>query len=262
MELKQAVANEQQQTDQSSQAAGNQSASQDQGAQGDASNSQQATGGDQSRTNPPARPDYVPDNLWDPDKSAPKPEFAQFVKDHVAFKAAEDSRRLTLPQKPEDYKIALPKDFKPPEGVEFKLDENDPLFAQARTWAKENGLSQEAFEKGLGMIAARDVATQQMLTEARNTEIGKLGANGTARVTALNTFLDAKGVAPLKGMMVTAEIVQAMEKLVSLASAGGNFSQQHRDAPEKNGKIEGYDKMSFEQRRAKQDELARQPARR
>ena len=249
-----------QQTNQSSQAQGDQSGSQGQGAQGGASNSSQATAGDQSQTNQsqqsqqaPQRPDYVPEAYWDGEKNAPKEIFGQWVKDHVAFKAAEDSRKLTLPAKPEDYKLALPKDFQPPAGVEFKLDENDPLFAQARTWAKENGLSQAAFEKGIGMIAARDVATQQMLTEARNGEIAKLGANGTARVTALNTFLDAKGYGALKSMMVTAEIVQQMEKWMAETSSGGTFSQAHRAAEDPTGKIAGYEKMTFEQRRAAQD---------
>jgi hypothetical protein len=159
-------------------------------------------------------------------------------------------RRLALPAKPEDYKLALPKDFKPPEGVEFKLDETDPLFAQARTWAKENGLSQDAFEKGMGLIAARDVATQQMLANARNAEIGKLGPNGTARVTAVNTFLDAKGYSALKGMMVTAEIVQTVEKLISDMTSAGTFSQQHRDS-EPAGKLsdDDYNKLSWSEKR-------------
>lgn len=215
-----------------------------------------ATAGSPSPTIPPQtaeRPDYIPESHWDTEKAAPKETFGQFVKDHVAFKAAQDSKQLTLPAKPEDYKLALPKDFQPPAGVEFKLDETDPLFAQARTWAKENGLTQDAFEKGIGLIAARDVATQQMLTTARNAEIAKLGANGTARVTALNTFLDAKGYPALKGMMVTAEIVTQMEKWMAETSSGGSFSQAHRAAEDPAGKIPNYQNMSFEQRRAAQD---------
>lgn len=193
----------------------------------------------------------MPDQFWDAKAGVKGDDLAKSFNELSAFKAAEDVRRLALPQTEKDYKLALPKDFQPPAGVEFKLDEADPLFAQARTWAKENGLSQEAFEKGIGMIAARDVATQQMLTEARNTEIAKLGVNGTARVTALNTFLDAKGLPALKGMMVTADIVQQMEKMVALVAAGGNFSQQHRSA-ETAEKIsdEEYAKMSPSEKRA------------
>lgn len=211
------------------------------------------TAGDPSPTSPPQRPDYIPESHWDAEKGKEKESFGQYVKEHVAFKAVEDSKLLTRPDKPEGYELRLPKDFQPPAGVEFKLDEADPLFAQARTWAKENGLSQDAFEKGLGMIAARDVATQQMLQNARNEQVKQLGPNGTARVTALNTFLDAKGYPALKGMMVTAEIVQQMEKWMAETTSGGSFSQSHRDAPEKNGKIDGYQTMSFEQRRAAQD---------
>lgn len=209
--------------------------------------------GDPSPTTP-AKPEWAPDNFWDPAKGELKgADLRKSYDELTAFKAADDVKRLALPAKPEDYKLALPKDFKPPEGVEFKLDETDPLFAQARTWAKENGLSQEAFEKGIGMIAARDVATQQMLTEARNAEIGKLGATGTARVTAVNTFLDAKGLAPLKSMMVTAEIVQAMEKLVGMLSGADTFSQQHRTTPPPANEIPGIENMSFREARAAQD---------
>jgi hypothetical protein len=90
-----------------------------------------------------------------------------------------------------------------------------------------------------------------MIATARNAEIGKLGVNGTARVTALNTFLDAKGYAPLKGMMVTAEIVTTLEKLVHDMTGGGNFTQRGRDndAP---GKLtdDEYAKLSFSEKRA------------
>lgn len=252
-----------QQTSQSSQQQAGQSGSADQAAQGGASNSNQATAGNQNQTTQTqqqaaTKPDWATDAIWDKDKNEIK---GDAVKELIARDAAEASRRLSLPAKPEDYKLALPKDFTPPQGVEFKLDENDPLFAQARTWAQKNGLTQEAFEQGIGMIAARDVATQQMLKTARDAEIGKLGANGTARVTAVNTFLDAKGLGSLKGMMVTAEIVTTLEKVVGMLNGADTFSQQHRTAPQTNGKIDGYEKMSFEQRRAAQDaQSARQTA--
>lgn len=202
------------------------------------------------------RPDYVPEAHWDTEKGTAKDTFGQFVKDHVAFKAAEDSRRLTLPQKPEDYKLALPKDFKPPEGIEFKLDEADPLYAQARTWAKENGLSQDAFEKGIGMIAASKVADAQTIKNARDAEIGKLGANGSARVTAITQWMDAKGYAPLKNMLVTAEMVETFEKLMRDTQGGAAFSQQHRESAPEAGKIPGIEKMNFRQARQAQDALA------
>lgn len=251
------------QTNQSSQQGGGQSQSGGQD-QGGGSNSNAATGGQNQQTNDGgqqqqqavARPDYIPETHWDAEKNAPKPEFGQFVKDHVAFKAADDSRKLTLPKTPDDFKLALPKDFKPPEGIEFKLDETDPLFAQARTWAHKNGLSQNEFETGIGMIAASKVADQQMIQTARNAEIAKLGVNGTARVTALNTWLDAKGYAPLKGMLVTAEIVSTFEKLMKDAQGGSTFSQSHRESPDEPGKIPGIEKMNFREARAAQDAYA------
>src|SRR6266702_2501575 len=42
---------------------------------------------------------------------------AQELNDIASYKAAEDSRRATLPVDPNGYKAELPPDFKPPEGV-------------------------------------------------------------------------------------------------------------------------------------------------
>ena len=64
--------------------------------------------------------------------------------------AAEDSRKLTLPQTADAYKVELPADFKPPEGVKFAFQADDPLLSQARSVAHELGIPQEGFSKLLG----------------------------------------------------------------------------------------------------------------
>lgn len=217
--------------------------------------------GDPSPTPTPAatKPEWAPDTFWDKDKNELK---GDAIKDMIARDAAETSRKLTLPGAPDKYEPKLPKDFKAPDGVAFEISADDPLWAQAREWAHKNGISQEGFEQGVALIAARDVGTQQTLKAARDAEIAKLGATGTARVSALNTFLDAKGLPALKGMMVTAEIVTSLEKMMAMVNGADTFSQQHRTAQPTNGKIDGYEKMSFEQKRQAQDALAaRQPAR-
>ena len=157
--------------------------------------------------------------------------FATFVNEHVAFKAADDVKRLTLPQTPDAYKVELPVDFKPPEGVEFKFKTDDPLLSQARTMAHQMRIAQDNFSKLLGLYAGAQVATQQQIQTARNAEIAKLGATGSARVTAINTWLDAMGVSGLQGRVFTAGDVQAFESLITKFSSqgGGSFRQTGRE---------------------------------
>jgi hypothetical protein len=169
----------------------------------------------------------------------------------VTRDAAEQVRRAALPAKPEDYKIGTTPNFKPPEGIEFKIDEADPLWPQARSWAQKHGLSQDAFNEAIDLVAGSKIADAGTIKAAREAEVGKLGAAGPARVTALNTFFDGIGAPEMKSMLVTAGIVQAAERLVAkFASQGAaNFSQAHRDASPQ-GKVtdEQWDKMSSRER--------------
>lgn len=165
-------------------------------------------------------------------------------------------QRLARPQKPEDYKVELPGDFKPPEGIEFKFRADDPLLAQARTMAHDMGISQENFSKLLGLYAGGQVADQAKITAARTAEVSKLGANGTARVTAVTTFFksflgEAEGT-QLASRMFTASDIAIAEKLIQkVASQGGApFRANGREPPEPAGRVsqEVYDKMSPAQR--------------
>lgn len=187
-------------------------------------------------------------------------KFAEHINAQTARLAAEDSRRLTLPQTPEAYQVALPTDFKMPEGLEFKFDDKDPLMAQARgvmhdiDQGKLSG--QEAFSKLLGLYAGVRVGEAAQVATARNAEVAKLGPTGTARVDAIGTFFkatlgDAEGQ-QLLSRLFTASDVQIAEKLVAkFASQGaGGFSQQHRDVTAA-GKVtpEVYEKMSYSEKK-------------
>jgi len=174
------------------------------------------------------------------------------VKDHVAKVAAAESRRLSLPQAPAEYKIALPKEWKAPTGIDFKLDEADPLYAQARDFAHEVGMSQEQFERGIAMIASREVGTELERTTAQTNELKKLGPNATARVSALLTWMDARGLGDLQPTLMTTKIVEAFEKHVQDLE-GGTFSSQHREPGGDAKEIPGFETMTFEQRREAQD---------
>lgn len=170
-------------------------------------------------------------------------EFRAAFDELAAFRAAADSKRLSLPQKPDDYQAVLPGDFKPPEGVSFELKANDPLMAQARTLAQEVGLTQEQFSKFLGLYAGAQVTTAQQVTAARNAEIAKLGATGPARVDALTTFFKSY-LSPSEGAQVmsrvfTAGDVAIMEKIVGKITTQGaaGFNGRGREPPEQAGRL-------------------------
>jgi hypothetical protein len=195
----------------------------------------------------------VPEDFWDAAASKVKDkEFSEHLNAMQTRIAADDSRKLSLPQNPDAYKVELPADFKPPEGITFQFRDNDPLLSQARTMAHEMGISQENFSKLLGLYAGAQVSTEQQIGAARNAEVAKLGPAGPARIDALSTFFKAylgEGEGKqLMARMFTAADVQIAERLVAkiTAQGGASFRGSGREPPEPAGKVsdETYRKMS------------------
>lgn len=179
----------------------------------------------------------------------------------MARDAAVQSRKLTLPSKPEDYKFGLSPEFKPPQGLEFKLDETDPMVGQYRQFALEHGLDQSAFTKGLDLIAAVRIGEAQQFATAKADQLAKLGVNAPARITAITQWLTAmagdKAAAMVKvlEMAPMASTVEAFETIIQKATSQGtapfNGSGRTQSDPTV---IAGYDGMTFEQRRHAQDQ--------
>jgi hypothetical protein len=206
------------------------------------------------------RPEGLPDSYWDATTNSLKVTPEDLIKDLKerddlkAFKAADDVRRLAIPQTAEAYKVELPSDFKAPVGIEFKFDANDPVLASARVQAHAMGASQDDFSKMLGLYAAAKVGEEAQIATARTREIEKLGSTAPARVDAVTNWLagidsspdkgDAKALA---GMLVTARHVEAFERIINRFSSQGvsSFSQKHRDVD--TGKVtpEQYERMSY-----------------
>ena len=135
----------------------------------------------------------------------------------------------------------MPKDFTPPQGVEFKFNDGDPLLAQARTVAHELGIPQEGFSKLLGLYAGAQVSSQAQIEAARVAEVTKLGPTGPARVDAVTrwakaTLGDAEG-AQFASRMFTASDVMNAEKLIARMTGGGTFKPTGREVPEQAGKL-------------------------
>jgi hypothetical protein len=171
--------------------------------------------------------------------------------------AAEDVRKGSLPQTAEAYKVELPADFKPPAGIDFKLDTSNPALGQLKAVAHKHGLTQDAVNELIGVYAGAEVGTEARIKDAAAKEVTKLGPSGPARVDAVTRFMDGSDLGVLKSTLVTAAQVEAWERhITKLTSQGGaQFSQSHRAAPESNP-IPNYENMSFEQRRLAQDQNA------
>src|SRR5262249_27322175 len=110
--------------------------------------------------------------------------------------AAEDVRKASLPADPSAYRLELPSHLQLPACVEVKFADNAPVLGpvinQARAWAHSQGFSQEQFSSMLGLYAGSVADERAKFNEAVRREIEALGPAGTARVTALQTWLRAE----------------------------------------------------------------------
>src|ERR1700730_14040489 len=177
----------------------------------------------------------------------------QELRDLLTAKGEAELRKASLPVSPAEYKAELPANFEMPSGIsEFKFDEADPLLVDARNWAHAKGLDQATFSEMVGLYATAKAKETAQLSAAHAAEIAKMGANGTQRVTALETWLRGvvgdKLAGPMRSMMVTADIVKGLETLQQKFSSQGaaSFSQSHRVPPNPSGRAsdEEYAAMS------------------
>jgi hypothetical protein len=180
----------------------------------------------------------------------------QELRDFLTAKADAELRKASLPASPAEYKAELPANFELPGGTVFEIAETDPLLIDARNWAHSKGMDQAAFSELVGIYASSKASETAQLNAAHAAEVAKMGANGTSRVTALETWL--RGVVgdrlagPMRSMMVTADIVKGLEILQSKFSSQGtaSFSQAHREPRDAPGiaSQEQYDAMTPGQR--------------
>lgn len=181
---------------------------------------------------------------------------AEPLNEILARDAAEQSRLLTRPKSVDEYKVEPTKEFKPPEGVEFTLDQANPQVANLKAWALRNGVPQAELSGLVDIYGGLMVSQQQTYKAAFEAQVASLGTTGPARVDALKTWLDSKGYGAFKAMIVTADIVKGFEKLMAdmRGGGGGGHRPNGSDNGAADGKIPGYEKMSFEQRRHAQEQ--------
>jgi hypothetical protein len=184
----------------------------------------------------------------------------QSVLDAMADRAQRQIVQAGLPRDPNGYEIKLPEGFKPPEGMQFEFNADDPALKQFREIAHRRGMDQGTFSEALGAFASVKVAELAQTNAARDAQMAQLGSAADTRIDQVATWLKAKVgdkanilIATLKQFPVAAN-VEALEGIIrAFSSQGGtNFTQSGRDQPDEGGKIPGYENMSFTQKRIAQ----------
>jgi hypothetical protein len=164
----------------------------------------------------------------------------QELRDLLAHKSAEDSRRLTAPTKVEDFRLELPSDLKMPQGVDFRIDPNNPAVEPARAFALRNNLSQQQFSEMLGVYAASQANEMVAFNTAKAAEVAKLGDAANARVDAVRGWLRSMvpehfdGLARVLEMAPSAATVKGLEALMHryvTQGSGGFMAQVALPAP-------------------------------
>ena len=209
-----------------------------------------------------ARPDGLDEKFWDEGtKSVKFGDIKSHIDELTAFKAEQDSRRALMPESADKYELKLPADFKvpegfvPPDGQDISINADDPRVAMARDYVHGLGGTQEDFEKIVAMGVQADIAEQMEFETRKSQEIEKLGSRGSERFSAATQWLDAKGLSALGRVMIAADQIEAVERLMSMnrQDTRGNGSAK-RDGQSSNG-IEGYETMNFRQRMAAIDAM-------
>lgn len=162
------------------------------------------------------RPDGLDDKFWDDAAGLKVGDLMEHVRDLEAKAGA----KADVPAEGEAYDLALPADFKVPEGlaVEFKAD--DPLWAKFQEIGKANGVDKATFGQFVGAFAEYQIAQQTADVDAYVAEKTALGANADVRIKAgtdwLKANLKADQAEALADLTVSKAGVEAIEALIRL----------------------------------------------
>jgi hypothetical protein len=199
----------------------------------------------------------VPEKFYDPATGEVKgSDLRAHLDELTTFKAAEDSRKLTLPATPEAYQLALPEDFQAPSGIEVKLDPNDPMLKNAQAMAHAKGWSQKDFSDALGVVATMKANEAAAYEQLKTANLAALGAKGPERIDAVTRWLAANfgesKVKPVLATLATAAHVEVFESIISRLTSQGSapFTQSHRQMPDGKVSDEAWSKMSYGEKKA------------
>lgn len=177
-----------------------------------------------------ARPEYVPESFWDAGTNAVKPEFGAHYTELATFhKTQTEAQAALAARKPDDIKIEakLPEGVKPPDGLEIKINENDPRIPVLRDLAIRNNWTQDTVDALIQFDIQQQIEAHNLETQRVAAEDQKLGANAKERKDAVGNWLNGLKTA---GKLTAAEheamaiyatdaaTVAALEKIIKLAN--------------------------------------------
>jgi hypothetical protein len=223
----------------------------------------------QQTSEPPAptRPQWVSDEYYDPQKGVKFDELGARFNELNEYRSKREAelaaRKAEMPESEEGYGV-LGKDDGLPEG--FQIDENHPMWKFLRNQSFSKNFTKSEFKeiaKGYVEVAAQSQKEFLAKVEAERKQLfSTLGENGAQRVDAVKNWFNASFGEKVGGQLAltlhTPDIVKAMEKIqTALTNQGaGSFNGLGRDGVG-GGDIEGWDKMTFEQRWAARSQLDR-----
>ena len=108
------------------------------------------------------RPDYIPEKFWSDEDG---PDIENLAK---SYRELETKFRAGKHKAPEEYDL-----------TDLKLKPDDPVVASYQEWAKDNGVTQEAFESLANKIIEISGGAAEQQEYDQNAELDKLGPNAT-----------------------------------------------------------------------------------
>lgn len=186
------------------------------------------------------RPDWLPEDHWDGAANVIKPEFGAHYAEIKAVADAEAARRATIFTKPEDVKfeVKLPDGVKAPDGMDLRINENDPRVPVLREMAVKRGWDQDTVNELVALDAQMQIQNHAAQMTRLAAEDQKLGVNAKARKDAVGGWLKGmKDRNELSGeeyeavriYATDATTVTALEKI--MAKASGNVPGRQQDPP-------------------------------
>ena len=127
------------------------------------------------------RPDYLAAKFWNEKDGA-----ADVEKLAKSYSELEKKFKAGKHKAPEEYDVSALAD----QG----LDSEDPTVAVYQDWAKENGISQDAFEDLAGRVLALSKDEQESLQYDQRAEMEKLGANAPQKIQMTERLLMKSGL--------------------------------------------------------------------
>lgn len=173
-------------------------------------------------------PEYIPTKFWDTDRNEIKvEELGASYKalesklgmrtDELSKQIREDLEGERRSGVPESYEIKLPDGI--PEDIQIDVNPEQPLMQEWQQICKDNGLSQDIFDKGVSAFVNNEISGLPNMQE----EMAKLGDNAKTRVEAADLwsrkYLTPQSYDTIANLASTAEGVQAIEELMNLNKA-------------------------------------------